>query len=242
MTISNYSFGKFGAVRRAGTNHMPLLVFRCVRRMRLGRAGHANHRRAQHALVKHITGLHFADHDPVRMFGGFHALNRVMIVRIELLPHRIDSNKPLLRQRFPELPPDQLEAPVIVGVRRIAGNRESPIEGIEHRKQAVDERLDAAMTFLMALLLHALAEILEIRLAADECIHQLLLFGEEFPKFIRRRRIDELRNRLGSLLVIRGRQVRIHILAFVFAHGFFVSSEFSEKNCAMKATAVITRS
>jgi hypothetical protein len=46
---------------------------------------------------------------------------------------------------------------------------------------------------------------------------------------------------LRRILVARNRS-RFSIFVFVVAQGFFGSSEFSEKNCAMKATAVITRS
>ena len=106
------------------------------------------------------------------------------------------------------------------------------------------------MALLMPFLFDALAIILEIRLAADEHIRQFLLLGHGAPRIcsasagLRGRAGDGLRRRFGRVVA-----ALLRILVPIFPGLFVVgghesrfSSESSEKNCAIKATAVITRS
>ena len=71
--------------------------------------GHANHGRPNDLVMKQVARLHLADNDSFLMLSRFHPLDRVMKMRVELLPHRINAHEPLLRQRLPQLAADQLE-------------------------------------------------------------------------------------------------------------------------------------
>ena len=121
---------------------------------------------------------------------------------------------------------------------------ESTVECIQDRKNLFDNHFDAAMTVLLALSLDALAVVIKIRLTADKRVHQLLFVGQELGDLIG----DRLSGWACGAVVFDGVSaggrilVAIFVVLLAFAHGFFGSSEFSEKNCAMNATAVITRS
>ncbi len=65
----------------------------------------------------------------------FHALNRLMQVRIELFSRGLDALHAMLREHFPELLADQLEAFAIFLIRRIVMRGERAIETIQHRKR-----------------------------------------------------------------------------------------------------------
>jgi len=218
-----------------------------VRGLLSWRASDANHRGPQNLVVKHVTRLQFSDHNPVGVLGGLNPRNRVMEMRIEVLSHRLDAHEALLRQRLPKLPPNQFEPFAIFDVRGIGRVRQRTIESIEHRKQVFDDRFCGAMAVVMALLFDSLAIVLEIRLAPDKRFRQLLLFslkllnllGESSPVSLGHPTIAFRCGRIDRLYSFR---VSFLLLMAVRRHEIQFPVWSSEKNCAIKATAVITRS
>jgi hypothetical protein len=216
---------------------------------RRGMRGHANHCGAQHAAMKHVAGLQFSNHRSVRKFRSFDALDGVMKMRIEMFAGGFDALQPLFRERVPELAMDELETLALFRERRAVHGGKSSFKSIENGQKLLDEYFHAAMAVLLALFFDALAVVLEIGLAAHERIEQLLLFGLELLDLLGERNVTggELRGfRVRRCCGGCGR-VRDTWLGTFF---FFVMrwqecqlpSWFSEKNWAMKATAVITRS
>ena len=102
------------------------------------RRRHAHHRRPQHAVVEHIARLHFADHRAFRLLRRRHILNRVVQMRIERLPHRFNRLQPLLRQRVPQLRANQLESLAIFRAGR--ARPAPPTRGQTHPAQAAPAR------------------------------------------------------------------------------------------------------
>lgn len=106
------------------------------------------------------------------------------------------------------------------------------------------------MAILLALFFDALAVILKIGLAALKGVEELLFFGAQrlqligngsgFAPIARRISRDRLGFKIGDEERFAGFVFRI--LIFMVAQEFRVSSTCSEKNWAMKATAVMTRS
>jgi hypothetical protein len=129
--------------------------------------------------MKHVAGLHFADHGPVAMLGRFDALDRMMKMRVEFLADGFDPRETLLRKCVPELASDEFEAFEIFGGTGISLRGESAIKSVKHGKKVFDQYLDTAMPVVVAFSLNALPIVLEVSLSSNQRIEQLLLFGLE---------------------------------------------------------------
>ena len=73
-------------------NNMYSLVVARMRRL----GSHSDHRRPQDSFVEGISRLKFAHDSSVGVIGRFDARNRMMKMRIEFPPDRLDLAKPLL--------------------------------------------------------------------------------------------------------------------------------------------------
>jgi hypothetical protein len=138
--------------------------------------------------MESVSGLQLADDRAVGKLGGLNAFDRMMLVRIELLAHRFDPGKTLLRQSVPQLPANQLKSFAVLLTDRIAVFVEGSIEGVEHGKQALDQQLDPAMAVGVAFLLDAFFIIFEIRLEPNPRVHHIFFIGLKFAYLLLKRR------------------------------------------------------
>ena len=196
--------------------------------------------------MKDIARLQFANNDAVGMVRSLHALERMVQVRVKFLPDRFDALDAFLGKNVPKLAASQFKALHVFGRSSTRIGCEREIKRIKHGEKAFQQLLEAAAALMMAFFLDAPAIVFIIGLAADQRVHQLLLFNEKLLNLVgelqigRAGRIGDggIRNGGGS-----GSSLGVpHGLVFFVTHESFDSSEGSEKNWAMKATAVMTRS
>src|SRR5690349_684818 len=120
--------------------------------------------------MKQVSWLQLVDYCPLRIFGCLHLLDRMVKVRIELLPRGFHTHQALFRQQIAQLTLDQLEPLAIFGACRTWIGGERVTKRVEDRKKALGEELDAPMVILMALSFDPLAVILEVGLPPHESI------------------------------------------------------------------------
>ena len=145
--------------------------------------GYADHGGAQHAPVKNIARLKYLQNRAVILLGRFGAVHRLMEMRIELLADRIDALHAKAREVVHELLVNELEALAIIFVFRFAMRRESMLETVDDRDQAFDDPRRGALGILGALLFDALAVIVEVGLAAHQCLTQFVQVAGELGDF-----------------------------------------------------------
>lgn len=186
----------------------PLII---SRRMMCGllpwRAGDTDHCRPQNFVVKHVSRLQLSNNNPIGVLGRLNPRNCVVVMRVELLSEGLDAHEALLRQRLPQLPPNQLETFAIFDVRRVGRIRERAIECVEHRKQVFDDRFRGAMSVVMPLLFDSLAVVFKIRLPPDKRVGQLLLLSSKLLHLLGESRRVSFGHR--ALIFRRGRIDRL---------------------------------
>ena len=152
--------------------------------MARGIRGDANHRGTQNFAVKNVTGLQFFENGVVGLIRGFDALDSVMKVRVEALAFGFDFLQALLREHVEHLLANQLEAGakfVMLGVT-MRGN--GAVEAVKHGEQMFHERFGAAVAFLMAFPVDALAVIVEIGLQPNQRVLQVNFLSGELFEFV----------------------------------------------------------
>src|SRR5687768_12187012 len=100
---------------------------------------HSDEARPDHPVVQAVSTLHLADHFVVSMVGGLLVGDRLVQVRVERLPDRLDRRHALRLEDVAELAlrqPDALD-PRVVRVGRDVVER--PVEVVEHAEQLADE-------------------------------------------------------------------------------------------------------
>ncbi len=145
-----------------------------------GRNGHTHLGGPQDPVAEPISRLHLSDDGSFGKLARFHAFEGVMQVRIEFLPrgifHPYDA---VLNQQIGELPINHLEAAPVILIGRVLMGSKRPLEIVEHRQQGFSKPHDGPLPILAPLPIDPLAEILEIRLPADERLPQLVPLGLE---------------------------------------------------------------
>src|ERR1700720_34534 len=134
---------------------------------------YADHRGAQNAAVKNVSGLKHLQDRAVLVLDGFGTVHRLIEMRIEGLAQRIDTFNAEAGDVIDELLVDQLEAFAIILVFGFAMSRKSMLETIDHGDEPFDDASGVALGIIGALFFYALAVVIEIGLAAHQRLAQL---------------------------------------------------------------------
>ena len=206
------------------------LIFICVGVPAFfGIHGNAHNRGPQNAPVKRVPVLKYGDDKPVRIIPGFQALNRLMLVRVEYFPRRINALDAVLGDRIPELLADQRDSLTIFLISRVVVRLQRPIERIQHGNEVGDQPLDPAAAFFVTIALGPLSEILEIGLAADHRLQQFFLLGLELLEFLSQRSFAACRWIGGRWIVRRCPRIVLPLAAANAVDGyhfFFLAFRF----------------
>src|SRR5712664_1433423 len=135
---------------------------------------YTDHSGPQDAPVKNIAGLKdLKDRAVVEVF-RFGAIHGLMQMGIERLANRIESLDAEFCQVIEELLVDKLEAFAISFIFGFAMRGECVFESVDHGDEPFDDARGGALGVFEAFLLDALAVVVEVRLAAKQCLAQLL--------------------------------------------------------------------
>src|ERR1700719_4853706 len=138
---------------------------------------YTHHRRSQHAAVEYVAGLIHLQDGAVFGLVGFRAIDCLMKMRIEMLADRLDALDAELGEVVEELLVDQLETLAVIFVGRLAVRGEGMLETVNDGNERFDHPSGIALGIFGALSFDALAVIIEVGLAPQQRLPQILQIG-----------------------------------------------------------------
>ena len=88
--------------------------------------------------MKHVSRLQFIDNGSFGVLRCLHLFDSVVKMRIKLFADALNSFEALLRERIPELPPNQFEAFVVFRISWIVVSGDGAIERVKRRQDILD--------------------------------------------------------------------------------------------------------
>jgi len=111
----------------------------------------------------------------------------VMEVRVECLANGFNALESLLCKHVPKLAANKFKTLAIFLAGGLIRSSKCAIEGIEYGKNVLHEHLGPTTTLCVPFLLDPLLKILEVCLAPNERVHQILFLCEKLLNLLRER-------------------------------------------------------